>query len=71
MLVSVWWYFSFVTMPKRCGSQGCQLRLMQLVENTKPLCRCIIALRILREWHRLQNCSTTTSPIGGTMFSTQ
>ena len=28
------------------------------------LCRCLVALRILREWHRLQTCSnggTTTS----------
>ena len=44
--------------------------LMKLVENTKRLCRYIVALHILKEWHRLQNCRTTTSPIGGTTFST-
>ena len=50
-------------------TQGCQFGLMKLVEN--KMCHCIVALCILREWQKLQNCSTTTSPIGGTTFSTQ
>ena len=54
----------------RLYNQGCQLGLMKLVENTKQLCHCKVALCMLREWQGQQNCSTTTSPISGTTFST-